>query len=95
MNLGTPSVVVNARSMRRAPDLDSGAGGACAWIVKEYRKLLAGSLLTLGNLSMVSLIFGQAVAREALNWRFVTLALVVFTVSHIIGYWLMKGVGDR
>lgn len=64
-------------------------------ILKEYRKLLAGSLMTLGNLSVVSLIFGQAVAREALNWRFVTLGLAIFAIGHLVAYVLMKGVGDQ
>lgn len=61
-------------------------------LVKEYRKVLAGSLLTLGNLSVVSLIFGQAVAKEALDWRFVTLGLATFAVCHVVAYLLMKGV---
>lgn len=51
--------------------------------------------MTLGNLSVVSLIFGQAVAREALNWRFVTLGLAIFAIGHLVAYVLMKGVGDQ
>ena len=64
-------------------------------MLKEYRKQLAGSLLTLGNLSIVSLIFAQAVAKEALNWRFVTLGLAIFAINHVVAYFLMKGVDDQ
>ncbi len=48
----------------------------------------------LGNLAVVSLIFGQAVAKEALDVSFVSLGLAIFTASHLIVYFLMKGVGD-
>ena len=63
--------------------------------MKEYRKLLAGSLLTLGNFAVISLIFGQAVAKEALNWRFVTFGLAIFTIAHIFSYYLMKGADEK
>lgn len=51
--------------------------------------------MTLGNLGVVSLIFGQAVARELLDLSFVTLGLAIFTASHVVAYFLMKGVDSQ
>ncbi len=92
MHLGT-SLGDRVKHARRAEhaDLDSGTGGAYPWIMKEYRKLLAGSLMTLGNLSVVSLIFGQAVAKDILDWTLVALGVTIFTISHLLAYGLMKG----
>jgi len=55
--------------------------------------------LTLGNFAVISLIFGQAVAKEALNWRFVTFGLAIFTIAHIFtlslqnNHWWGRGRG--
>ncbi len=63
--------------------------------MKEYRKLLAGGLLTLGNLAVVSLIFGQAIAKDALDWTLVILGVAIFTITHLLTYFLMKGVDHQ
>ena len=48
----------------------------------------------MGNLAVVSLIFGQAVTKEALDWALVTLGVAIFTINHLLAYFLMKGVDD-
>ena len=49
----------------------------------------------MGNLAIVSLIFGQAVARETLDWTLAGLGVTLFAIGHILVYFLMKGVDDK
>lgn len=63
--------------------------------MKAYRKLLADKVLTLGILSIVSLIFGRLIAKEkAVDWSLVLLAFMLFLLCCILSYFLIRRVDD-